>query len=85
MSIRAKMMRQAQQIIELANSLSGRPGWNRERLTSELVARFGDGSWDRSFDDLDEAGLYELRAALIAALEDSSESNTNVEGYSMFR
>ncbi len=85
MSIRAKMMRQAQQIVELANLLAAQPGWNRESVTSAILARYGDGSWDRSFDTLTEVDLYELKTALIAALEDSSKSNTSVDEFSMFQ
>jgi len=68
-SIRMKMMRQAEQIIELLNLLAQQPGWNRNRVTQALVAKYGTSDWTRSFDNLSEVDLYRLRADLIAELE----------------
>ncbi|MCX7049940.1 MAG: hypothetical protein NTX50_31215, partial [Candidatus Sumerlaeota bacterium] len=69
MSVRVKMMRQAQQIVELANVLAARPGWNRERVAQAIFQKYGDGSWNRGFSGLDEAGIYRLKADLLAALK----------------
>ncbi len=69
MSLRVKMMRQAQQIIELANLLAGQDGWNRLRVTETLLSKYSDGNWDRSFDNLGEEEIYQIRADLVAALE----------------
>jgi hypothetical protein len=68
MSIRAKMMRQAQQIIELANLLAQQDGWSRERVTNALLKTHGDGQWKRSFTGLTQEKLHELRADLMATL-----------------
>lgn len=84
MSIRAKMMRHAQQIIELANLLSKQDGWNRQRVTQSLLNKYGDGNWDRSFDGLDEQSIYQLRADLVEALKPFFQSNMNVNQYEVY-
>jgi len=68
-SIRMKMMRQAEQIIELLNLLSSAPGWSREKVTQALLAKYSDGNVDRTFNGLDEVAIYQLRADLMAELE----------------
>ncbi|RJP20862.1 MAG: fibronectin type III domain-containing protein [Candidatus Omnitrophota bacterium] len=85
MSIRVKMMRQAQQIIELANSLAKQNGWNRERVTNTLLSKYGDGSWDRSFNGLGETELYRLRTDLMKTLEPFFPDETNVRTYQLMR
>jgi len=67
-STRMKLMRQAQQIVELLNLLSNRPGWTRERLTQAVLDKYSDGDWDRSFDGLSEADIYRLHSDLIVEL-----------------
>jgi len=69
MSIRVKMMRQAQQIVELLNLLAQQQGWSRERVTRTLVQTYGDGHWQRSFTTLTQDRLYHLRGAIMATLE----------------
>ena len=67
--VRMKSMRQAQQIIELLNLLAQQEGWSRSRVTKALLDKYGDGDWGRSFSDLDEVRLYQLRSDLVAQLE----------------
>ena len=66
MSIRAKMMRQGQQVIELLNLWAGRPGMNRQAVRDALSAKYGDRTWDYAFTGLDEVKLYRLRSDLLA-------------------
>ena len=68
MSIRVKMMRQAQQIVELANLLAQQDGWNRERVMNALLKSYGDGQWERSFTGLTQEKLSRLREDLMATL-----------------
>ncbi|OPZ07668.1 MAG: hypothetical protein BWZ10_02784 [candidate division BRC1 bacterium ADurb.BinA364] len=68
MSIRVKTMRQAAQIVELANLLAARPGWNRSRAAASILAKYGDDSPDRSFGGLSENNIYRLRADLLGVL-----------------
>ena len=68
-SVRLKTMRQAQQIVELANLLADRPGWSREKARQAVLDRSGDGSWNHAFSALDGAGVHALRADLMATLE----------------
>jgi len=67
--VRMKTMRNAQQLIELLNLASRQTGWSRERITRALLDQYGDGDWKRSFEQVDELGLFRLRAGLIALLE----------------
>ncbi len=84
MSIRVKMMRQAQQIIELANLLAQQDRWNRQRVTQSLLSKYGDGDWNRSFAGLNEQSIYQLRADLMAALEPFFQSDMNVKGFEIY-
>ena len=84
MSIRVKMMRQAQQIIELANLLAQQDGWNRQRVTQSLLSKYGDGAWNRSFAGLNEQSIYQLRADLMAELEPFFQSDMNVKGFEVY-
>jgi hypothetical protein len=68
-SIRMKAMRQAQQLVELANLLSAAPHWSREQVSQALLSRYGDGTRDRGFSGLDEDRIYQMRADLVATLE----------------
>ncbi len=68
-SIRMKMMRQASQICELLNILSGRKGWNRTKATEALLAKYTDGNRGRSFGSMTERELYQLHADLLAEIE----------------
>lgn len=68
-SRRLKQMRQAQQLVELLNLWAACPGMNRTRARDALSARYGDGTWNHTFDGLDEVQLYRLRADLVAELE----------------
>jgi len=84
MSIRVKMMRQAQQVLELANLLSHRPGWNRQRVAAAIGNAYGDRTSQRSFTHLKEEDLYRLRAALIAALESELPPQTPIRQSQMY-
>jgi hypothetical protein len=70
-SIRLKLMRQAIQIIELANLLAQQPGWSRSRVAAAILGKYADGDWNRSFDGLDELEIYKLRYDLLAEIEDA--------------
>lgn len=70
-SVRLKLMREAQQIIELLNQLAREPGWNRERVTGALVDAYGDKSWNRGFSGLHRDDVQALRSSLTATLVDS--------------
>lgn len=78
LSVRAKAMRQAEQLIELLNLWAARGGMNRQRVRDALVQKYGDRSWDYGFSDLDEAALYRLKADLISCLEASAGARTAV-------
>ena len=69
LSIRVKMMRQVQQIIEMLNLWAGTDGMNRQRARDSLYAKYGSATWDYSFGSLDELKLYRMRADLLAQLE----------------
>jgi hypothetical protein len=69
MSVRAKQIRQAQQVIELLNVWSATSGMNRNRVRDSLKAKYGAGTWDFSFSSLSEVNLHKMRADLIAQLE----------------
>ena len=67
-STRVKMMRQAQQTIELLNLWAAASGMNRQRVRDAVDARYGDKTWDYAFQQLDELKLYKLHADLLAQL-----------------
>ncbi|MCX7012306.1 MAG: hypothetical protein NTW86_07035 [Candidatus Sumerlaeota bacterium] len=69
LSIRVKMMRQAEQLVELANLLAKQKGWDRQRVTKAIVSKYGDGGWNYTFSKLGEAEIYRLHADLLATLE----------------
>jgi hypothetical protein len=68
-STRLKMMRQAEQVLELLNLWAGAADLNRDMVRDALNAKYGSGTWDYSYASLDENGLYQLRADLQAQLE----------------
>jgi len=67
--VRMKLMRSGQQLIELANLLSAQEGWTRDRVTEAVADKYGDGSWNHSFDGMGEDELHRLHADLLAELE----------------
>ena len=85
MSTRTKMMRQAQQIIELANVLAHQKDWNRELVAQAILAKYGDGNWNRSFDGMDEEEIYQLKTDLIATLEPYFQENTGVDQFHLVK
>lgn len=77
---RIKMMRQAQQIIELANLWAGAEGMSFEKARKSLQAKFSAGTYDYSYNTLDENGLYKLKADLIAQVEASRYMVGDING-----
>lgn len=69
LSTRLKMMRQAEQILELLNLWADAADLNRDMVRDALSAKYGSNTWDYSFANLDENQLYQLRADLQAQLE----------------
>jgi len=77
-SVRMKACRYGQQLIELANLLAAKPGWNRWRVAELLLAEFpvrmvivSKGPEDpgyATFENLDGAVLEQLRSRLLATL-----------------
>lgn len=83
MSIRAKMMRQGQQVLELLNAWAALPGFDRPRVRDSLNAKYGNGTWDYSFTNVDEVKLYRLRADLMAQVDSLTMlvGDINADGY----
>lgn len=67
--IRIKMMRQAEQLIELLNLWAGTPGMTKPLVRNSLYAKYGSGTRDYQFNTWNENRLYQVRADLIAQLE----------------
>ena len=85
MSVRVKMMRQAQQTIELANLLAAQSGWSRERVAEAVFSKYGDGGWSRSFAGLGEVEIHRLRADLLAAVEPFFQTTSKARERSAMR
>jgi hypothetical protein len=69
LSLRVKMMRQAQQIVEMANLWAGARGMNRQQARNAIFAKYGNGSYNYAYSGIDENNLYRLRADLLKQLE----------------
>ncbi len=67
--VRLKLMRNGQQLIELANLLAAQEGWSRRRALQAINDKYGAGSWNYSFDSMGEIELYRLHADLLAQIE----------------
>jgi len=80
MGIRVKMMRQAQQVVELLNQWAGLSGFNRPLIRDALNAKYGDHTWDYAFTNVDEVKLYRLRSDLMAQLESLTAILGDVDG-----
>ena len=78
MSIRVKMMRQAQQIIELLN-LSPPARLDREKVRDALSAKYGSGPGTTGSQP-DGEQLYQLRADLMALLESLTAKTGDFDG-----
>jgi len=68
-SPRIKMMRQAEQVIELLSLWADQPGLNKPLVRNSVYARYGSGTWDYSFSGWTENKLYQLRGDLVAQIE----------------
>lgn len=84
-STRLKMMRQAEQIIELANLWAGQPGVNKPLVRNSIYNKYkgGSGTWDYAFGSWDENAVYRLRSDLIAQLDSQLllPGDINGDGY----
>jgi hypothetical protein len=83
LSIRAKQMRQAQQIIEMLNLWAGTNGMNREQARNSVFAKYGNGSWDYGYTGVNDVNLYRMRADLLAKLESAATvpGDANGDGF----
>jgi len=68
-SVRLKLMRSGEQLIELVNLLAAQDGWSRERVAQAIADKYGDGTWNHSFNGMGEVELHRLHADLLAELE----------------
>jgi hypothetical protein len=82
LSIRAKEMRQAEQVIELLNLWAGASGMDRQRVRDAVYAKYGSGT-AYAFSGVDEFNLYRMRGDLLAQLEATFAipGDVNHDGY----
>jgi hypothetical protein len=80
LSIRAKQMRQTQQVIEMLNLWAGMNGMNFEQARNSVFAKYGNGSADYTYSGVNDINLYRMRADLLAQLESSMGVPGDVNG-----